>query len=61
MGINTHKNTEMKLKVWGLYFENTNRDSFLNAIGYEFSHTRLEKYVESLIRFEEFLGSVLVT
>ncbi|KFM67761.1 Lysine-specific demethylase 2B, partial [Stegodyphus mimosarum] len=37
----------MTMKDWCRYFENPNRDQLLNVISLEFSHTRLENYVES--------------
>lgn len=47
MDVTTQKDIEMTMKDWCRYFENPNRDSLLNVISLEFSHTRLENYVES--------------
>ncbi|XP_076334005.1 lysine-specific demethylase 2A-like isoform X2 [Tachypleus tridentatus] len=47
MDVTTQKDVEMSMKDWCKYFENTNRDKLLNVISLEFSHTRLEHYVES--------------
>ena len=35
------------MKEWVKYYENTDRDRLLNVISLEFSHTKLENYVES--------------
>ena len=42
----TQKNLQMTMKEWCEYYENTNRDRILNVISLEFSHTKLEDYVE---------------
>lgn len=47
MDVTTQKDIEMTMKDWCRYFENSNRDKLLNVISLEFSHTRLENYVES--------------
>ncbi|XP_076345565.1 lysine-specific demethylase 2A-like isoform X1 [Tachypleus tridentatus] len=47
MDVTTQKDVEMSMKEWCKYFENPNRDKLLNVISLEFSHTRLEHYVES--------------
>ncbi|CAL1290006.1 unnamed protein product [Larinioides sclopetarius] len=47
MDVTTQKDIEMTMKDWCRYFENPNRDQLLNVISLEFSHTRLENYVES--------------
>ncbi|XP_021003614.3 LOW QUALITY PROTEIN: lysine-specific demethylase 2B [Parasteatoda tepidariorum] len=47
MDVTTQKDIEMTMKDWCKYFENPNRDQLLNVISLEFSHTRLENYVES--------------
>ncbi|XP_074640784.1 lysine-specific demethylase 2B-like isoform X2 [Tubulanus polymorphus] len=47
MDVTTQKGLEMSMKDWVKYFENPNRDRLLNVISLEFSHTRLENYVES--------------
>lgn len=47
MDVTTQKDIEMTMKDWCKYFENPNRDKLLNVISLEFSHTKLENYVES--------------
>lgn len=47
MDVTTQRDIEMPMKDWCKYFENTNREKLLNVISLEFSHTRLEHYVES--------------
>lgn len=47
MDVNTQRGLEMSMKEWVKYYENPNRNSLLNVISLEFSHTRLENYVES--------------
>ena len=45
--VNTQKALTMNMKEWCEYYENPNRDRLLNVISLEFSHTRLENYVEA--------------
>lgn len=47
MDVTTQKDIEMTMKDWCRYYENPNREKLLNVISLEFSHTRLENYVES--------------
>ncbi|XP_060587380.1 lysine-specific demethylase 2A-like isoform X2 [Ruditapes philippinarum] len=47
MDVNTQKGLEMTMKEWTKYYETTERDRLLNVISLEFSHTKLENYVES--------------
>ncbi|CAG0879254.1 unnamed protein product [Darwinula stevensoni] len=47
MDVLTQKNMEMSMKEFQLYWENPNKDKLLNVISLEFSHTRLEHYVEA--------------
>ncbi|XP_013788563.1 lysine-specific demethylase 2A-like, partial [Limulus polyphemus] len=47
MDVTTQRDVEMPMKDWCKYFENTDREKLLNVISLEFSHTRLEHYVES--------------
>ncbi|XP_064461296.1 lysine-specific demethylase 2B-like isoform X2 [Ornithodoros turicata] len=47
MDVTTQKDIEMNMKDWCKYFENPVRDKLLNVISLEFSHTKLENYVES--------------
>ena len=47
MDVNTQKGLEMSMKEWVRYYQNPERDRLLNVISLEFSHTRLENYVES--------------
>lgn len=46
--VNTQKGLEMTLKEWVNYFEDAeqHKDRLLNVISLEFSHTRLEDYVD---------------
>uniref|UniRef100_A0A4Y6ESB8 [histone H3]-dimethyl-L-lysine(36) demethylase n=1 Tax=Brachionus koreanus TaxID=1199090 RepID=A0A4Y6ESB8_9BILA len=45
--VNTQKALTMSMKEWCEYYENPNRDRLLNVISLEFSHTKLENYVEA--------------
>ncbi|KAJ8974503.1 hypothetical protein NQ317_012994 [Molorchus minor] len=47
MDVNTQKNSEMTMKEWQKYYEDTDKDKLLNVISLEFSHTKLENYVQS--------------
>ncbi|XP_064619317.1 lysine-specific demethylase 2B-like isoform X2 [Lineus longissimus] len=47
MDVTTQKGMEMTMKEWCKYYENPKRDRLLNVISLEFSHTKLENYVES--------------
>lgn len=47
MDVTTQKDIEMTMKEWVKYFENPQRDKLLNVISLEFSHTKLESYIES--------------
>ncbi|XP_071057273.1 jmjC domain-containing histone demethylation protein 1 isoform X2 [Onthophagus taurus] len=47
MDVNTQKNSEMTMKEWQKYYEDQNKDRLLNVISLEFSHTKLENYVQS--------------
>lgn len=47
MDVNTQKGLEMSMKEWVKYYETKDRDRLLNVISLEFSHTRLETYVDS--------------
>ncbi|KAL8580311.1 hypothetical protein ACOMHN_030935 [Nucella lapillus] len=47
MDVNTQKGMEMTMKDWVRYYLNPDRDRLLNVISLEFSHTRLDNYVES--------------
>ncbi|XP_039298773.1 jmjC domain-containing histone demethylation protein 1 isoform X1 [Nilaparvata lugens] len=47
MDVNTHKNIEMSMKEWQKYYEDPDKDRLLNVISLEFSHTKLENYVQS--------------
>lgn len=47
MDANTQRGLEMTMKDWVKYYENTDREKLLNVISLEFSHTKLENYVES--------------
>lgn len=47
MDVNTQKNLEMTMKEWQKYYEDSNKKKLLNVISLEFSHTKLENYVQS--------------
>ncbi|BFZ04644.1 hypothetical protein BsWGS_07683 [Bradybaena similaris] len=47
MDVSTQKAMEMSMKDWVRYYESPKRDRLLNVISLEFSHTRLENYVDS--------------
>jgi hypothetical protein len=47
MDVNTQKGMEMSMKQWVQYYLSPDKDKLLNVISLEFSHTRLENYVES--------------
>lgn len=47
MDVNTQKNCEMSMKEWQRYYEDPEKDKLLNVISLEFSHTKLENYVQS--------------
>ncbi|GJQ78058.1 hypothetical protein Trydic_g2401 [Trypoxylus dichotomus] len=47
MDVNTQKNSEMTMKEWQKYYEDPGKDRLLNVISLEFSHTKLENYVQS--------------
>ena len=46
MDVTTQKALNMTMKEWTKYYEDSDRDRLLNVISLEFSHTRLETYVE---------------
>jgi hypothetical protein len=45
--VSTQKGLTMTMKDWCQYYENPQRDRLLNVISLEFSHTKLENYVEA--------------
>lgn len=47
MDVNTQKNLEMTMRDWESYYEDQDKDRLLNVISLEFSHTKLDNYVES--------------
>ena len=47
MDVTTQKGMEMTMKEWTKYYESAEKDKLLNVISLEFSHTKLENYVES--------------
>lgn len=47
MDVNTQKNEDMTMKDWQKYYEDSNKERLLNVISLEFSHTKLENYVQS--------------
>ena len=46
LDVTTQKALDMTMKDWVKYYENPDRERLLNVISLEFSHTRLENYVE---------------
>lgn len=47
MDVNTQKNSEMTMKEWQKYYEDPDKDKLLNVISLEFSHTKLENYIQT--------------
>lgn len=47
MDVNTQKNLQMTMKEWQQYYDNPQKDRLLNVISLEFSHTRLDSYIQS--------------
>ncbi|XP_061393788.1 jmjC domain-containing histone demethylation protein 1 [Musca vetustissima] len=47
MDVNTQKNLQMTMKEWQQYYDSPQKDRLLNVISLEFSHTRLDNYVQS--------------
>lgn len=47
MDVKTQKNMELTMKQWQEYYEKVNKDRLLNVISLEFSHTKLENFVEA--------------
>ncbi|KAJ8683024.1 hypothetical protein QAD02_018816 [Eretmocerus hayati] len=60
MDVNTQKGEEMTMKEWQKYFEDPNKLRLLNVISLEFSHTKLENYVQSptIVRQVDWVDSV---
>ncbi|XP_055850030.1 jmjC domain-containing histone demethylation protein 1 isoform X1 [Episyrphus balteatus] len=47
MDVNTQKNHQMTMKEWEHYYESTDKRRLLNVISLEFSHTRLDSFIQS--------------
>ena len=47
MDTKTQRNVEMSMKQWHKYWHSSEKESVLNVISLEFSHTRLENYVKA--------------
>uniref|UniRef100_A0A1B6EBZ4 [histone H3]-dimethyl-L-lysine(36) demethylase n=1 Tax=Clastoptera arizonana TaxID=38151 RepID=A0A1B6EBZ4_9HEMI len=47
MDVNTQKNCEMTMKEWQRYYEDPKKDKLLNVISLEFSHTKLENFIQT--------------
>lgn len=47
MDVNTQKNFEMSMKEWQRYYEDPDKDKLLNVISLEFSHTKLENFIQT--------------
>ncbi|XP_046386449.1 jmjC domain-containing histone demethylation protein 1-like isoform X1 [Ischnura elegans] len=60
MDVNTQKNLEMTMKEWQKYYEEPQKEHLLNVISLEFSHTRLENYVQTpaLVRQIDWVDTV---
>ncbi|KAK3085173.1 hypothetical protein FSP39_025494 [Pinctada imbricata] len=60
MDVTTQKGMEMSMREWVTYYENMQRERLLNVISLEFSHTKLENYVESpnLVRQIDWVDTV---
>ncbi|KAG5680189.1 hypothetical protein PVAND_009714 [Polypedilum vanderplanki] len=60
MDVNTQKNMEMTMKEWQKYYEDPNKKKLLNVISLEFSHTKLENYVQSpaIVRQTDWVDTV---
>ncbi|XP_052738822.1 jmjC domain-containing histone demethylation protein 1 isoform X2 [Bicyclus anynana] len=60
MDVNTQKNIEMTMKDWQRYYDDPNKERLLNVISLEFSHTRLENYVQAprIVRLIDWVDSV---
>ncbi len=46
MDVNTQKALTMTMKEWCSYYLDTNKKRLLNVISLEFSHTKLEQYIQ---------------
>ncbi|XP_072934476.1 jmjC domain-containing histone demethylation protein 1 [Epargyreus clarus] len=60
MDVNTQKNIEMSMKDWQRYYDDPNKERLLNVISLEFSHTRLENYVQAprMVRLIDWVETV---
>ncbi|XP_039751856.1 jmjC domain-containing histone demethylation protein 1 isoform X2 [Pararge aegeria] len=60
MDVNTQKNIEMTMKDWQRYYDDPNKERLLNVISLEFSHTRLENYVQAprIVRLIDWVDTV---
>ncbi|KAF9805766.1 hypothetical protein SFRURICE_009398 [Spodoptera frugiperda] len=60
MDVNTQKNIEMNMKDWQRYYDDPNKERLLNVISLEFSHTRLENYVQAprIVRLIDWVDTV---
>lgn len=60
MDVNTQKNIEMNMKDWQRYYDDPNKERLLNVISLEFSHTRLENYVQAprIVRMIDWVDTV---
>lgn len=47
MDVSTQKNIVMTMKEWVRYFNEPTRERILNVLSLEFSHTKLDNYVQS--------------
>lgn len=47
MDVNTQKNLQMTMKEWEQYYNDPEKHKLLNVISLEFSHTKLDNYIQS--------------
>lgn len=47
MDVNTQKNIQMTMKEWQHYYDKPEKDRLLNVISLEFSHTKLDSFVQA--------------
>lgn len=45
--VNTQQQIEMSMMQFARYYSNPNRDKIYNVISLEFSHTKLENYIQT--------------
>lgn len=60
MDVNTQKNLQMTMKEWQQYYDEPIKHRLLNVISLEFSHTKLDNYIQSpsLVRLIDWVDVV---